>query len=83
MLLLYKYGLTVLKKGGVIMAIGKLSLPVARKLANLTQKELAEKCGVSESTILNWEKGKSYPNVKQAKFICEAVGLQYDDIFFS
>ena len=64
------------------MAISKISLPVARKMANLTQKELAEKCGVSEATVFNWEKGKSYPNVNHVEKICQAVGLQYDDIIF-
>ena len=72
----------ICEKGGEIMAIEKVNLPTARKMANLTQRDLAEKCGVSESTVLNWEKGKSYPNVKHAELICKAVGLNYDDIIF-
>ena len=72
----------IYQKGGEVMAIEKINLPTARKMANLTQKELAEKCGVSEATVFNWEKGKSYPNVKHAELICKAVGLSYDDIIF-
>ncbi len=64
------------------MAIEKVPLPVARKLANLTQKELGEICGVSESTVYNWEKFKTEPTVSQAKKIGEACGLNYDDIIF-
>lgn len=36
----------------------KISLEAARVNAGLTQKELAEKLGVSNTTIVNWEKRK-------------------------
>lgn len=64
------------------MAIEKISLPAARKNANLTQKDLAERCGVSESTVWSWEKGRTEPTVSQAIKIGEAVGLHIDDIIF-
>ena len=64
------------------MAIEKVTLPVARKMANLTQKELGKLCGVSESTVYNWEKYKSEPSVSQAMKISESCGLNYDDIIF-
>ena len=64
------------------MAIEKITLPAARKLAGLTQKELAKLCNVSETTVLNWEKGRSEPSVSQAKRIGEIVGIHYDDIIF-
>lgn len=60
----------------------KITLPAARKNANMTQKDLAIACGVSESTVCNWEKGKSEPTVSQAKKIGELVGFHYDDIIF-
>ena len=60
----------------------KLTLPAARKNVNMTQKELANACGVSESTVSNWEKGKTEPTVSQAKKIGEVVGMHYDDIIF-
>ena len=64
------------------MAVEKITLPAARKMANLTQKALGEKLGVSESTVANWENGKSEPTIFQAKKIGEAVGIFYDDIIF-
>lgn len=64
------------------MAIQKITLPAARKNANLTQKALAKLCGVSETTVYNWEKGKTEPTVSQAKKVGAAVGLHYDDIIF-
>lgn len=64
------------------MAIEKVTLPVARKIAGLTQKELALAVGVSESTVGNWEKGRSEPTVTQANKISEATGIPYDSIIF-
>lgn len=64
------------------MAIEKITLPAARKNKNLTQKDLAILCNVSESTVSNWEKGRSEPTVSQARKIGEAVGIHYDNIIF-
>lgn len=64
------------------MAIEKVTLPVARKIANLTQKELGAAVGVSESTVINWEKGRTEPTVSQAKAISEATGIPCDCIIF-
>ena len=64
------------------MAIEKITLPAARKNKNLTQKDLAVLCNVSESTVSNWENGRSEPTVSQARKIGEAVGMHYDNIIF-
>ena len=64
------------------MAIDKVTLPVARKIANLTQKELGSAVGVSESTVINWEKGRSEPTVIQAQKISELTGIPLDCIIF-
>lgn len=64
------------------MAIGKVTLPVARKIAKISQKSLASAIGVSESTVINWEKGRSEPTVSQAIAIGEVVGIPYDQIIF-
>ncbi|MBQ8263207.1 MAG: helix-turn-helix transcriptional regulator [Oscillospiraceae bacterium] len=66
----------------MVIEIEKLTLPAARKLANLTQRELASRCNVSESTVINWEKGRTEPTVSQAVKIGEAVGIYYDHIIF-
>lgn len=64
------------------MAIERVTLPVARKIAGLTQRELAKAVGVSESTLLNWEKGRREPTVSQAIAIGKATGIPYDNIIF-
>lgn len=64
------------------MAIEKVTLPVARKIAGLTQKDLALEMEVSESTVVNWEKGRSEPTVTQAKRISEITGISLDSIIF-
>ena len=64
------------------MAIEKVTLPVARKIANMTQIELGTAVGVSESTVINWEKGRSEPTVTQAQKISEVTGIPLDCIIF-
>ena len=62
--------------------IEKVTLPVARKIAGLTQKQLAFELKVSESTVVNWEKGRSEPTVNQAQKISEVTGIPLDSIIF-
>ena len=64
------------------MAIEKITLIAARKMAGLTQRELAQACGVSEGTVARWEKGIKDPTISQAKRIGEVCGIAYDDIIF-
>ena len=64
------------------MAIEKVTLPVARKIAQLTQKELGAAVGVSESTVISWEKGRTEPTVGQAQKISEVTGIPLDSIIF-
>lgn len=59
----------------------KISLEAARVNAGLTQKELAEKLGVSNTTIVNWEKGKTEPTYPQLIKISELSGIPLDFIF--
>ncbi len=60
----------------------KLSLKAARVNKGLTQKEAAEKIGVTEDTIGNWERGKSYPDALHLKVIEKVYEVSYDDIIF-
>ena len=59
-----------------------VSLAAARVNAKLTQKQLAEKCDVSESTVVAWETGRRYPNLKSLKKIEKAVGMPLNFIRF-
>ena len=64
------------------MVFERVTLPVARKIVNLTQKQLAVKVGVSESTVYKWEKGKSEPTVSQAQLVADACERPLDSIIF-
>lgn len=64
------------------MMYEKVTLPVARKIAGMTQIALAEALNVSEGTVINWEKGRSEPTVIQAQQIAEAVNRPLDSIIF-
>ena len=64
------------------MAIEKITLVAARKMAGLTQRQLAHKCGVSDGTVSRWENGTKDPTITQAKKIGEICGIHYDDIIF-
>ena len=59
-----------------------LSLTAARVNANLTQREFAKKCGVSESTVIAWETGRRFPNVKRLTAIEQALGISLNYIQF-
>ena len=60
--------------------MAQISLEAARVNAKLTQAEIAEKLGVSRSTVIDWEKGNR--EIKTAYLIafCEITGFSTDDI---
>ena len=60
----------------------KISLASARVNANLTQEEAAKGMNVSKSTIVSWEKGKSFPTVNQANKLYEMYDRPKDSIRF-
>jgi len=59
-----------------------MTLEAARRNVKLTQKEAAERLGVSNGTVCNWENGISFPNIRQVEKICELYGVSYDDLIF-
>lgn len=60
----------------------KVSLKAARVNANLEQRQVAEKLGVTTQTILAWEKGRSIPTVDKLKQLCELYECPFDMIKF-
>ena len=60
----------------------KMTLKALRVNANLTQEVAAEKIGVTQKTLSNWENGITYPNQKQIEKICTVYGTTYDCINF-
>ena len=53
----------------------KISLKAARINARLTQVEAAERIGVTKETIINWEKSKSEPKLKQVKRLADIYNI--------
>lgn len=59
-----------------------ITLRAARVNKDLTQKEAAEKLGISESTLVNYEKGKTFPSQPVIVKMEELYELSYNDIIF-
>ena len=38
--------------------------------------------GISKSTLISWEKGRTSPDVLQTKKLCKIYGMSMDDIFW-
>ena len=58
----------------------KKLLKVLRVEADLTQKQVADKLGISPSTWSKWESGKSYPYVNDIETIEKLLNLGHADI---
>ncbi len=61
----------------------KIGLFIAklRKESKMTQKELAEKIGVTDRAISNWENGRRIPDVSLYQKICETFGITLNELF--
>lgn len=51
-----------------------------RKNKNLTQQALAEKLGVSDRTIGNWENGRNMPDLSLFKPLCNELDITLNDL---
>ncbi len=58
--------------------IGKF-IASCRKQKNITQQELAEKLGVSDRTIGNWENGRNMPDLSLFKPLCKELNISLND----
>lgn len=52
-----------------------------RQTAGLTQRELAERLYVSESTVSKWERGLSYPDVSLIPDVCRQLAISEHEFF--
>lgn len=59
--------------------IGKF-ISEKRKDKKLTQSELAEKLGVTDKSISNWENGRNMPDLSLFKPICEILDISINDL---
>ena len=51
-----------------------------RKKKKLTQSELAEKLGVTDRSISNWENGKNMPDLSLFKPLCDILGITINEL---
>lgn len=61
----------------------QISLAAARVNAGLTQREVAEKLGISNNTLVAWEAGKVVPSVTAARQLADIYQIPLDNIFFA
>ncbi len=59
--------------------IGKF-IAKCRKDKNMTQSELAEKLGVTDKSIGNWENGRNMPDLSLFKPLCDELGITINDL---
>ena len=59
--------------------IGQLIKKI-RKENNLTQKDFADKLGVTYQAVSKWENGKNIPDISILKQICDEYNLNIDEI---
>lgn len=59
-----------------------VTLVELRRKAGVTQKELADTVGVSETSVRNWEHGREEPRlfIWQVKAMCQSLQCSLDDL---
>ena len=59
--------------------IGKF-IAKCRKDKKMTQSDLAEKLGVTDKSIGNWENGRNMPDLSLFKPLCDVLGITINDL---
>ena len=57
-----------------------MSVKEMRKKRGLTQKQLADRLGVKQQNVSDWERGERSPSVKNLKKLSEILNCQIDDL---
>lgn len=78
----HSIGTVSAKSGGKVvnLSLGRITMMVARTIADLTQAELAEKMGVSRDAVAKWETNRTGISSKNLQRFCEITGFQADEI---
>lgn len=59
--------------------VGKF-IAECRKKKNMTQQQLAEKLGVSDRTVGNWENGRNMPDLSLFKSLCNELDITINNL---
>lgn len=62
------------------MAIKLNNLKLARMRAGYTQKEVAERLGISESLVAKWETGRSRPRGDKLSALAELLAARPEEL---
>ena len=57
-----------------------ISLKAARVNAGMTQKDVAQRLGVTKTTIVNWEKHDNRLSFDKLNKLCSLYGIRIDDV---
>lgn len=70
-----------LLKGGNFVDLIKIGKYIAgkRKALGMTQKQLAEKLGMSDKSVSKWERGVCLPDVSVYMELCEILGISINE----
>ena len=60
----------------------KISIKAARVNKGMSQKVAANRIGVSNKTLGNWENGVTFPPVDKIPLICEVYGVPFNLLNF-
>ena len=55
-------------------------IKMKRVLKEMTQKELAEACGVSQGTVAQWEKGSCFPKTGKIPVLSRVLECDSDEL---
>ena len=64
------------------MEVLEMTMEAARRNAKLTQIDAAKAIGISKSTLISYEKGRSVPKIDVAKRIATVYGCSVNQIIF-
>ena len=59
----------------------KLNIRQTRLAANLSQRDLAQRLGISSAAVAKWEAGQSYPSADKLPALANALGVPIDQLY--
>ena len=51
-----------------------------RNYSKMTQEQLAEKLGVTDRAVSNWENGKNMPDLSMFKLLCDELNISINEL---
>lgn len=63
------------------MIAPKLNIRQVRLMANLSQRDLAKRLGISSAAVAKWEAGQSYPSGDKLPALASALGVPIDALY--